>query len=172
VEKCRHDHDGAINPAAEQKLNQDRFVHLTPTEVRVRMVELGIPVEQMPTATALSSRRFKVRHEEDAPSFSTEFVGSMAQFLLNPPDPVTIMTGVGCETVRAALVTHIFFFEQSLLKWAVGFIEETGVAHCVMDGTYNTNHEKLILHALGICVLHIGRYSTLFRSSRVLLSCQ
>ncbi|CAE7591302.1 unnamed protein product [Symbiodinium natans] len=145
-------HDGKVIAEVEQHLNKHQFGrHLPAKQAKKAMTELGIPAEHIPSDRALDGVRH--RHLEGAKSYDGKFVSTFRAFCQNPPLPVAVLHTeetplVSEETVR------VLFYEQENLDAVIAYLGTQDRCVLVMDATFKTNVQDLVLASLGLVVLH------------------
>ncbi|OLP97240.1 hypothetical protein AK812_SmicGene20424 [Symbiodinium microadriaticum] len=119
-------HDRKIIVEVEQQLNKRQFGrHLPAKQAKKAMMDLGILAEHMPSDRALDGVRH--RHLEQGKSYDGKSVSTFGAFCQSPPLPVVVLKA-----------------------------EETPLDRCVlvMDATFQTNVQDLVLASLGLVILH------------------
>ncbi|CAE7487165.1 unnamed protein product, partial [Symbiodinium sp. CCMP2592] len=145
-------HDGKVIAEVEQHLNKHQFGrHLPAKQAKKAMTELGIPAEHIPSDRALDGVRH--RHLEEGKSYDGKFVSTFAAFCQNPPSPVVVLHTeetplVSEETVR------VLFYEQENLDAVIAYLRTQDRCVLVMDATFKTNVQDLVLASLGLVILH------------------
>ncbi|CAE7726547.1 unnamed protein product, partial [Symbiodinium sp. KB8] len=145
-------HDGKVIVEVEQQLNKRQFGrHLPAKQAKKAMMDLGIPAEHMPSDRALDGVRHRLL--EQGKSYDGKFVSTFGAFSQNPPLPVVVLKAeetplVSEETVR------VLFYEQENLDGVIAYLRAQDRCVLVMDATFKTNVQDLVLASLGLVILH------------------
>jgi hypothetical protein len=155
VQRTRSSCDGQVLPTVEADINKQRFSADSPAIALTKMAAAGIPPECRPTERALEGHRHRKSLGGQRRSYPASFVETFRHFLANPPHPVTIISGVNCESVVSEKETRVYFYKKDNMEQAINFPQLCTSANLIVDGTFNTNVQKLVLCCIGVCVLRV-----------------
>lgn len=153
AQQGRH-HDGEVVVDVEQKLNKQRWGHLPTKQAKKAMVEAGTPEAHIPGDRALDGYRH--RYLQGGLSYDGKFVETFKEFCRNPPAPVTVLQTDELPIISSDVV-RVVFYEAENVRLAMKYLEDKDRCVLIMDATFKTNTQELVLAGLGISVLHVDR---------------
>lgn len=139
---------GPLNLEKVKQHNAQRFAaKFTPGRALVEMQSQQVPADQRPSVNQLRNRRPSQRGTSDQHA-PVQCLGDAQRFLEHPPSdihPLRDLSIVSEETVS-------ILFTVSGVEELLADLELTG---CLLDWTYQTNREGLLLGCVGPIGLHV-----------------
>jgi hypothetical protein len=118
----------------------------TPGRAIVKMRTDGVPQEERPTDAALKAHRPK-KHKGDAETYPAECVGQLREFLEHPPAGIHVYTE---HVICTEKQVRIPFSRNA----AQDVVDSSRLPSFLLDFTFKTNEEGLLLGAVGPVGLH------------------
>ena len=120
----------------------------TPMLAEVTMTNAGVQHDGRLRRSIAGIRYRAGQADGQTRQYSGHFVGTLKRFMLNPPVPVSVepppVSNVSADRVR------IVFYNDELMRHAMqNFVRGTSGLKIVMDGTYKTNIQRLVLVGAG-----------------------
>ena len=124
-----------------------------PEQILKKMSKDGIPEDHRPKARQLESRNALLRGTAANRRYDGKFVDTMKAFCNNPPEGIKVWQE---ESVVEEKTIRIAFSVPDLTAKAVD-LQKSGDVFWLMDGTFNTNFQGLVLIGLGPAGIGIER---------------
>jgi len=148
VLESRLQHEGEPDPAHAMKELIAKYAKLTPRAAEKQMTKDQVE-HRGEYYAKLEKARYAARHiEKDGKRYDGTFVATLRAFCANPKAPVTCVLN-DADLVVNADVTRIVFYHDAFLREGIQRLLKDRVARIVVDGTYKTNVQRLVLVGLG-----------------------
>ena len=141
----KHDHEGDSDPDIKRReIVKSITKTFTAKQAEVELTKRGVKHKGKWRKHLENARGGWKRANEEPPRFDAEFQDTMRQFCASPPAGLQCFyEGEGWEISEH--VTRIGFIHTGQLAEALQRIIDTGAVKFVIDGTYQTNVQRLVL---------------------------